>query len=34
MQRRIDVRWFYRLIYALLLFTGTKLLYDGITGLG
>jgi len=33
MQRRIDVRWFYRLIYALLLFTGTKLLYDGITGL-
>jgi len=33
MQRRIDPRWFYRLIYALLLFTGTKLLYDGITGL-
>ena len=33
MQRRIDARWFYRLIYALLLFTGTKLLYDGITGL-
>lgn len=33
MQRRIDVRWFYRLIYALLLVTGTKLLYDGVTGL-
>ena len=33
MQRRIDVRWFYRLIYALLLVTGTKLLYDGIVGL-
>jgi uncharacterized membrane protein YfcA len=32
-QRRIDVRWFYRLIYALLLVTGTKLLYDGVTGL-
>jgi uncharacterized protein len=34
MQRRIDVRWFYRLIYALLFVTGAKLLYDGITGLG
>jgi hypothetical protein len=33
LQRRIDPRWFYRFIYALLLFTGTKLLYDGITGL-
>ena len=33
MQRRIDVRWFYRMIYALLFFTGIKLLYDGITGL-
>jgi uncharacterized membrane protein YfcA len=33
MQRRIDVRWFYRLIYALLFATGTKLLYDGVTGL-
>jgi uncharacterized membrane protein YfcA len=33
MQRHIDVRWFYRLIYALLFLTGTKLLYDGITGL-
>jgi uncharacterized protein len=33
MQRRIDVRWFYRLIYALLFITGTKLLYDGVSGL-
>jgi uncharacterized membrane protein YfcA len=33
MQRRIDARWFYRLIYALLFATGTKLLYDGIAGL-
>jgi uncharacterized membrane protein YfcA len=33
MQRRIDARWFYRLIYALLFITGTKLLYDGVTGL-
>jgi uncharacterized membrane protein YfcA len=33
MQRRIDVRWFYRLIYALLFITGIKLLYDGVTGL-
>jgi len=33
MQRRIDVRWFYRLIYTLLLVTGSKLLYDGVTGL-
>lgn len=32
MQRRIELRWFYRLIYALLLITGTKLLYDGLTG--
>jgi uncharacterized protein len=32
MQRRIDVRWFYRFIYALLFATGTKLLYDGIRG--
>jgi uncharacterized protein len=32
MQRRIDVRWFYRLIYTLLFLTGTKLLYDGING--
>jgi uncharacterized protein len=33
MQRRIDVRWFYRVIYALLFITGIKLLYDGVTGL-
>ena len=33
LQRRIDVRWFYRVIYALLFLTGTKLLYDGIAGL-
>lgn len=33
LQRRIDVRWFYRVIYALLLVTGAKLLYDGVTGL-
>ena len=33
MQRRIDVAWFYRLIYSLLFLTGTKLLYDGVTGL-
>lgn len=33
LQRRIDVRWFYRVIYALLLVTGSKLLYDGLTGL-
>lgn len=34
LQRRIDVRWFYRLIYALLFITGCKLLYDGMTGVG
>lgn len=33
MQRRIPVRWFYRVIYTLLFATGSKLLYDGITGL-
>ena len=33
LQRRIHVRWFYRLIYTLLLVTGSKLLYDGVTGL-
>jgi uncharacterized membrane protein YfcA len=31
-QRRVDVRWFYRVIYTLLFITGSKLLYDGITG--
>jgi uncharacterized membrane protein YfcA len=33
LQRRIDVRWFYRVIYSLLFITGVKLLYDGMTGL-
>lgn len=33
LQRRIDARLFYRIIYTLLLLTGTKLLYDGVTGL-
>ena len=33
LQRRIDVRWFYRIIYSLLFLTGTKLLYDGVTAL-
>jgi uncharacterized membrane protein YfcA len=33
MQRRIDPRWFYRIIYSLLFLTGSKLLYDGVTGL-
>jgi uncharacterized membrane protein YfcA len=33
LQRRIDTRWFYRVIYSLLFVTGVKLLYDGFTGL-
>jgi uncharacterized membrane protein YfcA len=33
LQTRIQTRWFYRLIYVLLFVTGTKLLYEGITGL-
>lgn len=33
LQTRIDVRVFYRIIYALLLVTGAKLLYDGVTGI-
>ena len=33
LQRRIDTRWFYRIIYVLLFVTGTRLLYDGVTGL-
>lgn len=33
LQRRMDPRWFYRIIYLLLLATGSKLLYDGIRGL-
>jgi hypothetical protein len=33
LQRRIDARLFYRIIYTLLFLTGTKLLYDGVTSL-
>jgi uncharacterized protein len=33
LQTRIDVRLFYRIVYALLFATGAKLLYDGVTGL-
>jgi uncharacterized membrane protein YfcA len=33
LQRRIDTRWFYRIIYVLLLITGSRLLYDGVRGL-
>jgi uncharacterized membrane protein YfcA len=33
LQTRINARWFYRLVYALLFLTGIKLLYDGVTGL-
>jgi uncharacterized membrane protein YfcA len=31
LQKRMDARIFYRIIHVLLLLTGTKLLYDGIT---
>jgi uncharacterized membrane protein YfcA len=34
LQRRMDPRWFYRVVYALIFLTGAKLLYDGIAGLG
>lgn len=34
LQRRMDPRWFYRVVYALIFLTGVKLLYDGIAGLG
>lgn len=34
LQRRMDPRWFYRVVYALIFVTGAKLLYDGIAGLG
>jgi uncharacterized protein len=34
LQRRMDPRWFYRVVYALIFITGAKLLYDGIAGLG
>jgi uncharacterized membrane protein YfcA len=33
LQRRVDVKVFYRLVYALLFVTGGKLLYDGINGI-
>ncbi len=33
LQRRINPRVFYRIIYALLFATGSKLLYDGVRGL-
>ncbi len=33
LQRRMDARWFYRILYALFFVTGAKLLYDGIAGL-
>jgi uncharacterized protein len=33
LQRRLSSAWFYRVIYALMLATGLKLLYDGFTGL-
>ena len=33
LQKKIDVRLFYRIVHALLLLTGTKLLYDGVTGI-
>jgi uncharacterized protein len=33
LQKRIDARWFYRILYGMLLITGVKLLYDGISGL-
>lgn len=33
LQRRIDARLFYRIVHALLLLTGVKLLHDGITGI-
>ncbi|HEY9531807.1 MAG TPA: sulfite exporter TauE/SafE family protein [Burkholderiales bacterium] len=33
LQRRIDTRWFYRIIYVLLFITGSRLLYDGVKGL-
>ena len=33
LQMRLDARWFYRILYGMLLVTGVKLLYDGISGL-
>jgi uncharacterized membrane protein YfcA len=34
LQGRLDPRVFYRIVHVLLLFTGVKLLFDGVTGLG
>jgi uncharacterized membrane protein YfcA len=33
LQTRINALWFYRIVHALLLLTGAKLLYDGLTQL-
>jgi uncharacterized membrane protein YfcA len=33
LQKRIPPLWFFRIIYGVLFVTGSKLLYDGITGL-
>lgn len=33
LQKRVDARWFYRILYGMLLVTGAKLLYDGVNGL-
>ena len=33
LQKRMDARIFYRIIHVLLLLTGTKLLYDGVTAI-
>jgi len=33
LQTRINTLWFYRIVYTLFFFTGTKLLYDGLTRL-
>ena len=33
LHKRIPALWFFRVIYAVLFLTGSKLLYDGVTGL-
>lgn len=33
LQKRIAPRWFFRIIHGVLFVTGSKLLYDGVTGL-
>lgn len=33
LQSRMNAQWFYRAVYSLLFVSGTRLLYDGITGL-